>query len=144
MTAALFALGLTFNALGVNPQSGAAGKAEPWIGRDASDLLLELRVDGGRVQIVEDDAAMETRYMWRTVTTAWTERIHVSGGEFLGLRIQPNGQIPEYSPIVYEETHHPEKHRCDVTYVADREGVIRRFELKGPECDADVIGPKEA
>ena len=33
----------------------AKGKADEWIGRDASDLLLQLRVDGGRVEISEDD-----------------------------------------------------------------------------------------
>jgi len=122
--------------------SSAATKAGAWVGRDASSLLMELRVDGGRVQIDEDDSTMVTRYTWRTVTPAWTERVHVSGGDLVHVHVRGNLHIPEYTPIVYDEIDHPEKHRCDVTYVADREGVVRRFEIKGPECDADVVGPK--
>lgn len=144
----LAAVGLIAIGLGLvtsaraEPGAVNASKAGAWVGRDASDLLMELRVDGGRVQIDEDDATMETRYTWRTVTPAWTERVHVSGGEFMFMESTGNGQRPVFAPIVYDEIDHPEKHRCDVTYIADREGVVRRFELKGPECDADVVGPK--
>ncbi|MDR7191800.1 hypothetical protein [Luteimonas terrae] len=122
--------------------AGAHAKAGAWVGRDASALLMELRVDGGRIQIDEDDATLETRYTWRTVTPAWTERIHVSGGELIGVTVRNNVHMPHYTPIIYDEVDHPEKHRCDITYVADREGVVRRFELKGPDCDEDVVGPK--
>ena len=124
------------------PHGEASAKAQSWVGREASDLLMELRVDGGRVQIDEDDTTMETRYTWRTVTPAWTERVHVSGGDLVHVHVRGNVHIPEYTPIVYDEIDHPEKHRCDVTYVADREGVVQRFDLKGPDCDADVVGRK--
>ena len=140
----LVLLGVACPAVGAELGAATAAKANAWVGRDASDLLLQLRVDGGRAQIVEDDATMETRYIWSTSTPAWTERIHVSGGELLGLRIQPNGQIPEYSPIVYEYIDHPIKHRCDITFVVDSEGVVRRWEHRGPDCDEDIIGPKSA
>lgn len=117
-------------------------KAQAWVGRDASQLLMQLRVDGGRVQIVEDDATMETRYIWRTVTPAWTERVHVSGGEFMFMESTGNGQRPVFAPIVYDEVDHPELHRCAITYVADREGVVRRWEQDGPNCAEDIVGPK--
>lgn len=123
-------------------ESTASARAQSWVGQDASQLLMALRVDGGRVKIEEDNATMETRYIWRTVTPAWTERIHVSGGELVHVHVRGNVHIPEYTPIVYDEIDHPEMHRCDVTYVADREGVVQRFDLSGPDCDADVVGRK--
>ena len=122
-------------------EPSATTKANAWVGRDASELLLQLRVDGGRVQIGEVDALMVTRFTWRTVTPAWTERVHVSGGELIGVTIQNNVHLPHYTPIVYDEVDHPEKHRCDVTYVADREGVVRRWEHQGPHCSDDIVGP---
>lgn len=126
-------------AAGLAPATVA--KAQAWIGRDASVLLLQLRVDGNRVQIEEDDATLETRYTWRTVTPAWVEKVHVSGGQFMYMESTGNGQRPVFAPIVYEERPHPELHRCDVTYIADSEGIVRRWEHRGPECDADIVGP---
>lgn len=135
--------GLACSSAGASELSGAASaRANAWVGRDASALLLKLRVDGGRAKIVEDDGSMETRYTWSTSTPAWTERIHVSGGELIGIRMQPNNvQIPEYTPIVYDYKNHSIKHRCDVTYIADSEGVVRRWEHLGPDCDEDIVGP---
>ena len=120
----------------------ARAKAEAWVGRDASDLLMQLRVDGGRVRIQEDDRTLETRYTWSTNTPAWTEKVYVSGGELLGVRIQNNAHIPEYAPTVYDLVDHPVEHRCDVTYIADSEGVVRRWEHAGPHCDDDIVGPR--
>ncbi|NIJ70132.1 hypothetical protein [Xanthomonas sp. 60] len=119
----------------------ARAKAHAWLGRDASELLLQLRVDGGRVQIVEDEQTQQTRYTWSTNTPAWTERVRVSGGDLLGVTVQNNVQIPHFTPIVYDEIHHPLKHRCDITYIADSEGVIRQWDYSGTECDQDIVGP---
>ncbi len=38
----------------------ATAKADAWIGRDAADLLTQLRVDGGRVRIEEIESTGET------------------------------------------------------------------------------------
>jgi len=119
-----------------------ASKANAWVGRDASQLLMQLRVDGGRVQIDEDDATMETRYTWRTVTPAWVEKVKVAGGEFMFMESTGNGQRPVFAPIVYDEIDHPELHRCSITYIADSEGVVRRWQQDGPNCDEDIVGPK--
>lgn len=137
----VFAL-LAHSALASELSPGAAAKANAWVGRDASALLLDLRVDGNRVNIAEDNATMETRYTWRTVTPAWTEKVKVSGGKFMFMESTGNGQRPVYSPIVYDEIDHPDKHRCEVTYVADSEGVVRRWEQNGPDCNDDIVGPK--
>ncbi len=105
----------------------AKARADAWIGRDASELLLQLRVDGGRLEIDEDDSAMETYYTSNTKKPAWTENVYGAVGD---LR------------YVDHQVQHPPEHRCDITYVADREGIIRRWEHDGPQCDKDIVGPK--
>ena len=53
----------------------ANAKADAWLGKDASELLMQLRVDGGRVQINENDATNETSYTWSTWNPAWNEEV---------------------------------------------------------------------
>ncbi|MEG2806026.1 hypothetical protein [Stenotrophomonas sp.] len=122
----------------------AKALADGWIGRDASALLLQLRVDGGRVQIDEDDATLETRYTWTTIQPAWTEKVYVSGGEFLyNEPTPPSGYRPVFAPIHYRNVEHPPVHRCDISYIADREGRVQRWVANGIQCDEDVVGPQQ-
>ncbi len=117
----------------------AQGKADEWIGRDASDLLLQLRVDGGRVEITEDDQAGETRYSWATINPAWTET-WTTGGNVVGISYG----APIYdSPVQVHERHHDATHRCTITFIADLEGIIRRWEMHGNACRSDVRRPKD-
>jgi hypothetical protein len=125
------------------PGTSAKALADAWMGRDASELLLQLRVDGGRVRIDEDPTSLETRYTWTTIKPAWTEKVYVSGGEYLHNESTGNGYRPVYAPIYYDNVDHPPEHRCDITYIADSEGVVRRWTARGPECDADIVGPKQ-
>ncbi|WP_089235758.1 hypothetical protein [Stenotrophomonas lactitubi] len=122
--------------------AAARASADGWVGREASQLLMQLRVDGGRVQIEEDDETLETRYTWRTVVPAYTEQVKVGGGEFLYMEpTGTSGQRAVYAPIIVEDVHHAEEHRCDITYIADRDGVVRRWQHRGPRCDIDIVGP---
>lgn len=117
----------------------AQGKADEWIGRDASDLLLQLRVDGGRVEISEDDEAGETRYSWATINPAWTET-WTTGGNVVGIAYG----APMYDgPVQVHERHHEATHRCTITFIADLEGIIRRWEMHGNACRSDVRRPKD-
>lgn len=117
----------------------AQGKADEWIGRDASDLLLQLRVDGGRVEITEDDEAGETHYTWATINPAWIET-WTTGGNVVGIAYG----APMYdSPVQVHERHHEATHRCTITFIADLEGIIRRWEMHGNACRSDVRRPKD-
>lgn len=115
----------------------AHGKADEWIGRDASDLLLQLRVDGGRVAITEDDEAGETRYSWSTINPAWTET-WTEQGNLVGV----DRGTPIYAPGQAYERHHAATHRCTITFIADLEGTIRDWEMHGDACGSDVRRPK--
>lgn len=117
----------------------AKSKADEWIGRDASDLLLQLRVDGGRVEITEDDDAGETHYTWSTINPAWIET-WTTGGNVVGIAYG----APMYDgPVQVHERHHDATHRCTITFIADLEGIIRRWEMHGNACRSDVRRPKD-
>lgn len=117
----------------------AKGKADEWIGRDASELLLQLRVDGGRVEITEDDEAGETHYTWATINPAWTET-WTTGGNVVGIAYG----APMYdSPVQVHEKHHDATHRCTITFIADLEGIIQGWKMHGESCRSDVRKPKD-
>jgi hypothetical protein len=117
----------------------ARNKADEWIGRDASDLLLQLRVDGGRVVITEDDDAGETRYSWSTINPAWIET-WTTGGNVVGISYG----APIYDgPAQAHERHHDATHRCTITFIADLEGIIQKWEMNGNACASDVRRPKK-
>ena len=116
----------------------AKSKADEWIGRDASELLLQLRVDGGRVDIIEDDEAGETHYRWSTINPAWTET-WTTGGNVVGIAY---GAPIHDGPVQVHERQHEATHRCTITFIADLEGIIRGWEMNGNACRSDVRRPK--
>jgi len=113
----------------------ATSKADAWIGRDASELLLQLRVDGGRVRIREIEATGETAYTWDTWNAGRTETV-ITGSDFT-----PGPVVTKN--IYTKDVYHPPAHRCGVTYYADMEGIVRRWEYAGKSCGRDVAKPKE-
>lgn len=133
----------------------ANAKADAWLGRDASELLLQLRVDGGRVDIVENDETGETSYTWSTWNPAWRETV-VTGGELSYgsggpgatlVGVTPGGNGVAGAPIYRAptQTHyveHEATHRCDITFHANMEGIISRWEYVGDACVHDIARPK--
>lgn len=133
----------------------AKSKADAWIGKDASELLLQLRVDGGQVDIQEDDATGETRYTWSTWNPAWVET-RVSGGglsygngapgsTLVGVTQGGNGVAgaPIYqAPSQVDYVQHAATHRCDVTFFANADGIVVRWEFTGAACGRDIRAPK--
>ena len=116
----------------------AKGKADEWIGRDASDLLLQLRVDGGRVEITEDDDAGETHYTWSTINPAWIET-WTEQGPLQGV----HRGVPIFGPGQQHERYHEATHRCTITFIADLEGIIQGWKMHGESCRSDVKKPKD-
>lgn len=123
---------------------GATTRADAWVGRDAGDLLLQLRVDGGRVRIIEDDEAGETHYVWSSWNPAWTETV-TTGGGVVGM--VPGGRgfapTPIFGATEQHEIHHEATHRCDVTFTADLEGIVQRWEYTGRNCRQDIRRPRD-
>lgn len=132
----------------------AAARADAWLGRDASDLLMELRVDGGRVDIVEDDATGETSYTWSTWNPAYRETVVTggglsygapNGGQIVGMTTASPGvaSAPIYqAPTQTHYVDHDATHRCDVTFHADADGIITRWEYTGASCSSDIQKPR--
>lgn len=116
----------------------AKSKADEWIGRDASDLLLQLRVDGGRVEISEDDEAGETHYSWSTINPAWIET-WTEQGPLQGV----HRGVPIFGPGQTHERYHEATHRCTITFIADLEGIIQGWKMHGNACRSDVRRPKD-
>lgn len=114
----------------------ATAKADAWIGRDAADLLTQLRVDGGRVQIDENDETGETSYTWETWNPDWVEN------RVVGSEIAP-GPGGIFHTTYTQDVYHPATVRCIVTFHADKEGIVRRWDYEGDTCSRDVEKPKE-
>lgn len=113
----------------------ARSKADAWIGKDASALLMQLRVDGGSVQIDEIDATNETSYTWTTSNAAWTEEIN-------DVHTAPIGPGLMQQTVSTTEVHHAATHRCTLTFFADADGIVRRWAAEGSRCGTDVLAPK--
>lgn len=137
--AGMLAAALLLAAVPASAQSNAVKrKAEQWIGRDAGELLLRYRVDGGNAIIVEDDATGQTTYTWETYRQAYTETVVVPN-QVIGM----HGRVPIYDNSGYSyDVDHPTILRCRVTYTADLEGIIRSWETSGFDCSRFVLGPR--
>lgn len=115
-------------------------KADEWIGRDASQLLLQLRVDGGRVEIEEDEATDETRYIFRTWDDAYYKTVVTGSDQHL---VGVDRGTPIYQETVYtDQVFVPAQHRCTIVFTADAEGVIRHWRYEGDVCVQDIKRPK--
>ncbi len=122
----------------------ANAKADAWLGRDASELLMQLRVDGGRVDIEENDETGETSYTWSTWNPAWTEVVQTGGGV---VGVVPGGRgvapTPIFAPTQTHQIDHPATHRCDITFHANAEGIIHRWVYTGDRCSRDIERPED-
>lgn len=124
----------------------ANANANAWIGRDAGDLLTQLRVDGGRVRIEEIEETGETTYTWTTQNAAYTETRVSGGGMGDQMNVFANPQLLNAfaAPPVREvkTIQHAATDRCQVTFFADMDGIVTRWTYDGPACRFDIKRPK--
>lgn len=123
----------------------ADAAAQAWVGRDASELLTVFRVDGGRINMIENEATGETAY--RFVSRGRGKRVWVSEGHEMATVMTPvagsGGQaVPVTAPVDTGYHEHKEGDlRCDVTFHADADGSIVRWEYTGEACGRDIEEP---
>lgn len=122
----------------------ADAAARAWLGRDAGDLLLVLRVDGG-VDVMEDEATGETAY--RFVSRGPSKRSWVSVGTQMGVAMTPTAGSRGQAVAVAAPmdtgyyAYAPGDLRCDITFHADRGSRIARWEYRGGKCARDIEAP---
>lgn len=110
--------------------------AESWLGKDASELLLQWPVDAG-FQQSEDEKTGETLYTYNFGTDAYSYDDPIYGGsQLVGMHRVGNVQHPIYqNPVVgYERINVPAVHHCTVIFAANEDGVIHRYAYNGWRC----------
>ncbi|MCW0391819.1 MULTISPECIES: hypothetical protein [Xanthomonas] len=133
-----------FALLGVSPLSSADmfGKPEDiarsWVGHDAGELMMQWPVDRG-LYTSENPETHETAYTYNFGVDAhyrtdyWTTQ-----GAVVGMTPGGGGMAP--TPIFEQNEHSqqvyvPAEHHCEVTFIANAEGIITRYDFAGSKCD---------
>ncbi len=112
--------------------------ADAWLGQDASELLIQWPVDSDvKFSVSENHDTHETAYTYYFSVPAyysfnyWTE----STGQVVGMASGQGWQAPIYDQVQYSErVYHPEQEQCNVTFIADSQGTIQRYDFRGSNC----------
>ncbi|QWT21814.1 hypothetical protein KPL74_07355 [Bacillus sp. NP157] len=138
MRASLFSLGLLALAvstpgLATNAYSKASTSvADSWLGHDASELLVQWPVDRG-FSSYEVEKTGETAYEYNFGSAAYS---------YDSSNTAPIGN--EGSTLIMQTTteHHevPAEHHCTVTFYANADGIISRYEYDGVKCAPYIRG----
>jgi hypothetical protein len=101
--------------------------AKSWLGHDASALLMQWPVDSG-YRAFEVDATGETGYSWdfgrneSSYTDYWQSASPAGPGIVA---------VEQHSEKVVV----PRQYHCGVTFYANADGIISRYEYGGPQCN---------
>jgi hypothetical protein len=126
VAASLFSVAMPIAALAANSYSkGASAVADAWLGHDASELLMQWPVDRGFTQ--EELPGGETAYSYGfgTPEEHWTESVTNAVGQVGNTMIMETQAVPHYKAA---------EHHCTVTFYANKEGIISRYEYDGVKC----------
>lgn len=124
---ALLAFAVSTPGLAVNAYSKASSAvADSWLGHDASELLVQWPVDRG-FSSYEISKSNETAYEYNFGSEAYS---------YDSTRSQAVGEMNNQLIIETTSEHHdvPAEHHCTVTFFANADGIISRYEYDGVKC----------
>lgn len=101
--------------------------AESWLGHDASELLVQWPVDKG-YSTYELESSNETAYSFYFGIDAYSYTHDVYDGQQM---VAPNVIQQNYHQ---ETVNVPRQDHCFITFYADAEGIISRYEYNGVKC----------
>lgn len=106
--------------------------ADSWIGKDASELLMQWPVDAGFGQ-TEDDKTGETLYTYNFGTDAYSYDDPIYGQQYL-VGVDRGHPIYQTPVVGYERINVPAVHHCTVIFGANSDGIIHRYAYNGWRC----------
>jgi hypothetical protein len=124
---ALLGLAVSFSAHATNAYSKAStAVADSWLGHDASELLVQWPVDRG-FSSYEVSKTGETAYEYNFGSEAYS---------YDSSNTQAVGQMGNTLILQTTNEHHDvaAEHHCTVTFYANADGIISRYEYDGVKC----------
>jgi hypothetical protein len=124
---ALLGLSVSFPGMAANAYSKASSKvADSWLGHDASELLVQWPVDRG----------FSTYELSNTNETAYEYNFGSEAYSYDSSNTQAVGQVNNTLILQTTYEHHDveAQHHCTVTFYANADGIISRYEYDGVKC----------
>jgi len=111
---------------------GSSAVADAWLGHDVSELLMQWPVDRG----------FTTYEVPGTGETAYTYNFGQDAYSYDSSNTAPVGQVGNTLIMQTTNEHHEvaAQHHCTVTFYANEQGVISRYEYDGVRCRPYVKG----
>jgi len=106
--------------------------ARSWVGHDASELMMQWPVDRG-LYTSENTETHETAYTYNFgIDAHYRTDYWTTDGPLMG--------VDHGTPLYRQEEHSqttfvPTEHHCEVTFVANADGIITRYDFAGSKCN---------
>ncbi|KAB0535428.1 MULTISPECIES: hypothetical protein [Xanthomonas] len=116
----------------------AESVAQSWIGHDASELMMQWPVGKG-LYTSENIETQETAYTYNFgIEAHYRTHYWTTQGGVVGMVGGGNGVAP--TPIFQENQHSeevfvPAEHHCEITFIANADGIITRYDFAGSKCN---------
>ncbi|MBB4130994.1 MULTISPECIES: hypothetical protein [unclassified Xanthomonas] len=105
--------------------------AQSWVGHDATELMMQWPVGKG-LYTSENTETQETAYTYNFgIEAHYRTNYWTTQGGIIGMdRGTPIFEEYQHSEKVYV----PAEHHCEITFIADAEGIITRYDFAGTKC----------